>query len=123
MARDTGFLQTDAQFDFSRMRRLRALSRMADKLPLEASDVNLILPFEEVVEALGRRGERSLGLQTVPLDSIVGTVDRGREFDRSFRPTSSTVRPRRSSGMRIHASFRADSSRPGVTMPPPRSML
>ena len=56
--------------------------------------MNLILPFEEVVEALGRRGERSLGLQTIPLDSIVGTVDRGREFDRSFRPTSSTVRPR-----------------------------
>jgi hypothetical protein len=56
--------------------------------------VNVILPFDEVVEALGRRGERRLGLQTIPLDSIVGTVDRSREFDRAFRPTSSRVRPR-----------------------------
>jgi hypothetical protein len=54
----------------------------------------MILPFEEVVAALGRRGERRLGLQTIPLDSIVGTVGRPREFDRSFRPTSNRVRGR-----------------------------
>jgi hypothetical protein len=93
-ARDTGLPQADAQFDFGRQRRRRALARIAARMRLEPSDVNVILPFEEVVAALGRRGERSLGLQTIPLDSIVGTVDRGREFDRSFRPTSGRVRPR-----------------------------
>ena len=56
--------------------------------------MNVILPFEEVVAALGRRGERRLGQQTIQLDSIVGTVDRGREFDRRFRPTSGRVRTR-----------------------------
>jgi len=91
---DTGFPGTDAQFDFSRARRRRALSRLANRLRGEPSDVNLILPFEEVVEALGRRGEKSLGLQTIELDSIVGTVDRGREFDRRFQPTSGSVRTR-----------------------------
>jgi hypothetical protein len=91
---DTGFPGTDAQFDFSRARRRRALSRLAHRLRGETSDVNLILPFEEVVEALGRRGEKSIGLQTIDLDSIVGTVDRGREFDRRFRPTSGRVRTR-----------------------------
>lgn len=30
----------------------------------------------------------------IPLDSIVGTVDRSREFDRRFRPTSGQVRER-----------------------------
>ena len=35
--------------------------------------MNLILPFDEVVEALGRTGERSIGLKNIPLDSIVGT--------------------------------------------------
>jgi hypothetical protein len=94
MARDTGFPGTDAQFDFSRARRRRALSRLSDRLRGEPSDVNLILPFEEVVAALGRRGERYVGLESIPLDTIVGTVDRGREFDRSFRPTSSHVRGR-----------------------------
>jgi hypothetical protein len=94
MARDTGLPDTDAQFDFGRARRRRAMSRLAAALRREPSDVNVILPFDEVVEALGWRGERRVGLQTIPLDSIVGTVDRSREFDRAFRPTSSRVRPR-----------------------------
>ena len=91
MAKDTGFPATDAQFDFSRARRRRALRSLANRLRLEPGDVDVILPFEEVVEALGRRGERQLGLQTIDIDSIVGTVDRAREFDRRFRPT---LRPR-----------------------------
>ena len=40
------------------------------------------------------RGERSLGLQTIRLDAVVGTVDSRRDFDRHFRPTSSRVRAR-----------------------------
>jgi hypothetical protein len=110
MARDTGFPQTDAQFDFGRARRRTAASRIAHRLRGEPGDVNVILPFEEVVSALGRRGERRLGLQTIPLESIVGTVDRGREFDRRFRPTSSRVRTR---WERIAAAQRR-----GAAMPP-----
>jgi hypothetical protein len=94
MARDTGLPSADAQFDFNRARRRRALSRLATRLRGQPGDVNHILPFEEVVQALGRRGERRLGQQLITLDSIVGTVDRGREFDRRFRPTSQRVRPR-----------------------------
>jgi hypothetical protein len=94
MARDTGLPSADAQFDFNRARRRRALSRLATRLRGQPGDVNHILPFEEVVKALGRRGERRLGQQLITLDSIVGTVDRGREFDRRFRPTSQRVRPR-----------------------------
>jgi hypothetical protein len=91
---NTGFPAQDARNDFARARRSRVLARLATRLRREPSDVDLILPFEEVVEALGRRRERELGLQTIPLDSIVGTVDRRREFDRSFRPTSSRMRGR-----------------------------
>jgi len=94
MAPDTGFPRSDAQTDFGRARRNQALSRLSARLRREPDDVNLILPFEEVVDALGRQGERSLGLQTIDLDSIVGTVDRSREFDREFRPTSARVRGR-----------------------------
>ncbi len=93
MARDTGLPSADAQFDFGRTRRRRILSSLANRLRGHG-DVNVILPFDEVVAALGRRGERRLGLQTIDLDSIVGTVDRQREFDRRFRPTSGRVRPR-----------------------------
>jgi hypothetical protein len=91
---DTGFSASDAKDDFSRARRQRVLARLAARLRGEPGDVDLILPFEEVVEALGRVSERSLGLQTIPLDSIVGTVGRTREFDRGFRPTSNRTRQR-----------------------------
>jgi len=110
MPRDTGLPQTDAEFDFSRTRRRRALSRIADRLRREPSDIDVILPFEEVVAALGRRSERYLGLQSIEMDSIVGTVDRGREFDRRFRPTSGRVRSR---WERI-----ATAQRKGQSMPP-----
>jgi hypothetical protein len=93
MAR-TGLTASDVQDDFQRARRRRALSQIARRLRGEPGDVNVILPFEEVVAALGRTGERRVGLQVIPLDSIVGTVDRTRDFDRQFRPTSTRVRAR-----------------------------
>jgi len=107
---DTGFPSQDARSDFTRARRGRVLAQLATRLRREPSDVDLIMPFEEVVDALGRRGERNLGLQTIPLDSIVGTVDRTRGFDRSFRPTSGRVRQR---WERI-----ARAQRQGEAMPP-----
>jgi hypothetical protein len=107
---DTGFPDQDAHTDFSRARRRRRLSDLAARLRREPDDVNVILPFDEVVQALGKRGERRLGLQTIELDSIVGTVDRTREFDRSFRPTSRRVR-RRWEGI-------AKAMRRGQAMPP-----
>lgn len=110
MARDTGFPTSDAQFDFNRARRQRLLSRLTTRLRREPTDFHVILPFEEVVEALGRTGERRLGLQVIELDSIVGTVDRKKEFDRRFRPTSGRVRSR---WERI-----AQAQRRGESMPP-----
>jgi hypothetical protein len=91
---ETGFPRADVENDFQRARRRQVLARLAQRLRREPDDVNLILPFDEVVAALGRRGERSLGLQTIKLDSVVGTVDSSRDFDRRFRPTSSRVRER-----------------------------
>jgi hypothetical protein len=94
MPADTGFPRADVENDFLRARRRQVLARLAQRLRREPDDVNLILPFDEVVAALGRKGERSHGLQTIPLDTVVGTVDSRRDFDRHFRPTSSRVRER-----------------------------
>jgi hypothetical protein len=52
------------------------------------------LSFNDVVDALGRRGEHDRGLQLIPLDQIVGSVDKVRDFDRRFRPTSDRSRQR-----------------------------
>ena len=94
MPADTGFPRADVENDFLRARRRQVLARLAQRLRRGPDDVSLILPFDEVVAALGMRGERRLGLQTIRLDTIVGTVDSSRDFDRRFRPTSGRVRER-----------------------------
>jgi hypothetical protein len=91
---ETGFPRADVADDFTRARRRQALARLANRLRREPDDINLILPFDDVVTALGRKGERYLGLASIRLDTVVGTVDSRRDFDRRFRPTSSRVRER-----------------------------
>lgn len=92
--RSTGLPGLDAQHDFLRSRRRAILARLAERLRREPDDVGVVLPYEEVIAALGYESERSAGLAVVPLDAIVGTVDRGRDFDRRFRPTSGRMRSR-----------------------------
>ena len=94
LSRSTGMPGVDAQHDFLRARRRAIIARLATRLRLEPGDVEVILPYEEVIEALGFVSERRLGLQVVPISAIVGTVDRERDFDRHFRPTSARVRGR-----------------------------
>ena len=94
MPRDTGFPRADVENDFLRVRRRQVLARLAQRLRRGPDDVNLILPFSEVVAALGIEGERPLGLKTIRLSTVVGTVDSHRDFDRRFRPTSARVRER-----------------------------
>lgn len=109
----TGFPGSDAQSDFSRARRGRLLAEVGRRLRREPGDVGLMLPFEEVVEALGRTGQRDLGLKVVPLDAIVGTVDRGADFDRGLRPTSARLRSR---WERIAAAQRRGEALPPVSL-------
>jgi hypothetical protein len=93
MPAETGFPRADVADEFLRARRRQALARLVRWLRRAPDDVNVILSLDEVLDALGRRGERRLGLQTIRLDSIVGTVDSS-DFDRRFRPTSGRVRER-----------------------------
>jgi len=109
----TGFPSADAQDDFSRARRSQLIAELGRRLRREPDDVALILPFDEVVEALGMVGEVELGLQTIPLDSIVGTVDRTRDFDRGFRPTTTRVRGR---WQRIAAAQRRGEAFPPISV-------
>jgi hypothetical protein len=109
----SGFSASDAQHDFARARRARLLSDVSRRLRREPDDVGLILPFEEVVDALGRTGQVDRGLQVVPLDGIVGTVDRAVDFDRGFRPTSARLRSR---WERIAAASRRGEALPPISL-------
>ncbi|HVF14908.1 MAG TPA: hypothetical protein VM942_09935 [Acidimicrobiales bacterium] len=91
----TGNPDADAKDDFDLARQREVLSRLGRWVRRQPDDVNSILPFDEVVAALGRSGERDLGLQPIRLDTVVGTVDRvDGAFDRDFLPTSTQSRER-----------------------------
>jgi hypothetical protein len=90
----TGFPQADAENDFLRARRHQVLAALAYRLSHRPAGGNRLIPLDEVIGELGRRGERRLGLQTIALDTIVGSVDSRRDFDRRFRPATDRVRPR-----------------------------
>jgi hypothetical protein len=81
--------------DFDRERRRRTRARAAAWLRRGDDDAGDLLSFEDVVAAFGMRGAVDRGVETIPLDSIVGTAGRGtREFDRAFRPATGRLRRR-----------------------------
>ncbi|HNB53801.1 MAG TPA: hypothetical protein PK530_17770, partial [Anaerolineales bacterium] len=47
---------------------------------------NELLPYDEVRQIFPLKGQRYLGLQTIPVENIVGSVGRYRDFDRAFTP-------------------------------------
>jgi hypothetical protein len=106
----TGQPREDAKAAFDRQRRRRAFSRIAARMRFEPDDVSHMLPFDEVVAALGATSRHAAGEQMIQLDSIVGTVDRRQsDFDREFRPSPSA----RSRWQRI-----AQARKRGEVMPP-----
>ena len=53
-----------------------------------------LLPFSEVKERLNLKQILDRGIREVPLDRIVGTVGRQREFNRAFLPRQESLRQR-----------------------------
>ena len=80
--------QTDA--DFSRARRRAFLRRVGAFLRNDPGS-NLLLSFDEVKKALGAVDQSYLGMRTVPVEKIIGSVGRHRDFDRAFLPSKGDV--------------------------------
>jgi len=53
-----------------------------------------LLPFDDVSRRLGLLGQHYVGIRPIPIERIVGSVDRSRDFDRQFRPTKWHLRTR-----------------------------
>lgn len=53
-----------------------------------------LFQFKAVVGETGFKGQHDLGMQTIPVEQIVGTVGRENDFDRSFRPRRQESRHR-----------------------------
>ncbi len=91
MPTDTGSPRADAEADFLRVRRQEMMSRLGRGI---LGRDGTTLSLDEVVGALGQLGERNLGVKVISLDKIVGSVDKVRDFDPEFRPTSGRSRTR-----------------------------
>lgn len=76
--------QVDA--DFSKARRRAFLRRLSSYLRNDPGS-NRLLSFDEVKKALGAIEQVYIGMRTVPVEKIVGSVGRHRDFDRAFLPS------------------------------------
>jgi hypothetical protein len=71
-----------------------------------------LLPLRDVTSHLRVLGESFVGVQTIPVDRIVGSVDRSVDFDQLFRPRRKELR-RRLDSVR---SFFADRPMPPISV-------
>jgi hypothetical protein len=74
---------------------------------------NNLLPFEQVRQHLSFKGQHQLGLYAVPLDKIVGSVNRYLDFDRAFFPRQSRTRDR---WLSINKAYSQDIALPPVEL-------
>jgi hypothetical protein len=45
-----------------------------------------LIPLDDVSGRLGLKGQSYVGVRPIPIERIIGTVDRNQDFDREFRP-------------------------------------
>ena len=93
--------------DYDRARRKSFMRSIASWLL--RSD-NALLAFEEMRRGIHAQAQRDGGLHEVPIDQIVGSVGRYRDFDRAFLPRQARTRDRWESVDHAH--------REGIEVPP-----
>ena len=82
-----------ADKDFTRARRRAFLRRIGAFLRRDPGS-NRLLSFEEVRGAVGALQGAYVGMRVVPVEKIVGSVGRHRDFDRAFLPSTGDLEER-----------------------------
>ena len=86
---------------------------MRAALGLVSGRKNELMAWDEVKDKLKLRGLVARGIQTVPIDQIVGSVGRYRDFDDAFLPTKNALSTR---WRKINRAFYDDVSLPPVKL-------
>jgi hypothetical protein len=81
-------------YNFRDARRKAFLTELLDMIRRQPSNM---FSLEDVRTRLNVQGQRSIGMQTVPLDHIIGSEGRYTDFDRRFLPRSDKLKARWSS--------------------------
>jgi hypothetical protein len=92
---------------FDRARRKKRYRRLAGAVRDE--ETRELLPLGEVTRRLGLFEQAHVGVRSIPVAAIVGTVDRSKDFDREFLPRRPELRER---WKRVEQAF------PGGDFPP-----
>lgn len=87
----SNFVQNQAGDDFSKARNKALFNEMQHFL---TPDKRRLLSFHDVKQILKPRNEVYVGMQTVPIDKIVGSEGRYQDFDNHFLPRASNLRQR-----------------------------
>ncbi len=78
--------------DFRSVRKQATLKRALSKLGGDKPEA--LLSYEDVRQKLKLQSQIDRGLQDIPLDAIVGSVGRYRDFSRDFLPLSDDMEER-----------------------------
>ena len=105
-------LEEQVDKDFERVRRRASLRRMRAWLHNDVCSESLP-SFEEARRVLGGFIQVPRGIGTVPVERIVGSVGRTRDFDKAFLPTRASAATR---WKRVDRAFYGDGELPPVRL-------
>jgi hypothetical protein len=105
-------LEEQVDKDFERVRRRAFLRRMRAWLHNDVCS-DFLPSFEEARSVLGGFIQVPRGIRTVPVEKIVGSVGRTRDFDKAFLPTRGSVATR---WKRVDRAFYGDEELPPVRL-------
>jgi hypothetical protein len=92
-------LENEVRADFERAHNRASFHNLLAVLTRRPNDLPRL---DDARRGLAARGERHRGIQTVPVERIVGTAERPRDFDRAFRPRRVAAAARWLSVARAH---------------------
>jgi hypothetical protein len=84
-------IEEQVRGDFERARQRAFLHDLLSVVNRRSND---LMPFHELRNRLSPEGESYRGMQTVPVEKIIGSMDRFRDFDRTFLPRRKNTRGR-----------------------------
>ncbi len=108
MQDNQSFIQ-EARLDYGRAKRMATLRRIWATVTGQS---NSLIPFEDLKRTVDVYSQHYRGTQPVPVDRIIGSLERSEDFDRAFLPTQSHSREKWLSVDSAHLE--------GLTLPPIR---
>ena len=103
-------IQAEARDDFNRARKQAFFSQVFGLFSTERRE---LLSLQEVKDVLKPRGETYRGMQTVPIERIVGSEGRYRDFNKQFLPRHEYLRNR---WQRVDMAHLSDVILPPITL-------